>query len=97
VGGKVIEGLARFIFQQLIIALDFCHRKGKVNRDVKLSNILLSIAEGQLPLVKLCDFGVSKDTYRHSEPHSQACARSCGMGWSWVPCAEGIWIVRQSA
>lgn len=30
VGGKVIEGLARFIFQQLVIALDFCHRKGKV-------------------------------------------------------------------
>lgn len=27
VGGKVIEGLARFIFQQLVIALDFCHRK----------------------------------------------------------------------
>ncbi|KAL6752911.1 kinase-like domain-containing protein [Haematococcus lacustris] len=71
VGGKVIEGLARFIFQQLIIALDFCHRKGKVNRDIKLSNILLSIAEGQLPLVKLCDFGFSKDTFRHSEPHSQ--------------------------
>jgi serine/threonine-protein kinase SRK2 len=44
VGGKVIEGLARFIFQQLIIALDFCHRKGKVNRDIKLSNILLSIS-----------------------------------------------------
>eukprot|EP00197_Chlamydomonas_leiostraca_P011601 CAMPEP_0202876372 /NCGR_PEP_ID=MMETSP1391-20130828/28870_1 /ASSEMBLY_ACC=CAM_ASM_000867 /TAXON_ID=1034604 /ORGANISM="Chlamydomonas leiostraca, Strain SAG 11-49" /LENGTH=885 /DNA_ID=CAMNT_0049558197 /DNA_START=87 /DNA_END=2741 /DNA_ORIENTATION=+ len=71
VGGKVIEGLARFIFQQLIIALDFCHRKGKVNRDIKLSNVLLSIAEGQLPLVKLADFGFSKDTYRHSEPHSQ--------------------------
>lgn len=31
---------------------------GKVNRDIKLANILLQ--EGQLPLVKLCDFGFSK-------------------------------------
>lgn len=46
-------------------------QQGKVNRDIKLSNILLSIVEGQLPLVKLADFGFSKDTYRHSEPHSQ--------------------------
>jgi serine/threonine protein kinase len=50
VGGKVIEGLARFIFQQLIIALDFCHRKGKVNRDIKLSNILLSISGNSISL-----------------------------------------------
>lgn len=172
VGGKVIEGLARFIFQQLVIALDFCHRKGKVgflprgllppnmhqgvvlscvfrssletlsatvhicnsvhlvqhglsgthqaccglfqshlpcvppshahahadtpscachampcmqvNRDIKLSNILLSIAEGQLPLVKLADFGFSKDTYRHSEPHSQVRVSGCGGGVSWL-------------
>eukprot|EP00798_Chlamydomonas_sp_ICE-L_P016247 gene16247-22422_t len=71
VGGKVIEGLARFVFQQLALAVDFCHRKGKINRDIKLSNILLSIAEGQLPLLKLCDFGFSKDTFRNSAAHSQ--------------------------
>jgi len=33
--------------------VDFCHKRGKVLRDIKLSNILLSISEGQLPLVKL--------------------------------------------
>jgi serine/threonine protein kinase len=37
----VSEPLARFIFQQLILALDYCHRKGKVSRDVKLANTLL--------------------------------------------------------
>jgi hypothetical protein len=31
-GGRVAEPLARFIFQQLLLALDFCHRRGKVNR-----------------------------------------------------------------
>lgn len=30
VGGRVIENLGRFVFQQLLLAVDFCHRKGKV-------------------------------------------------------------------
>lgn len=29
-GGWVVEPLARFIFQQLVIAVDYCHKKGKV-------------------------------------------------------------------
>lgn len=65
------EALARFLFQQLILALDFCHRKGKVSRDVKLANTLLVLAPQQLPLVKLCDFGFSKDSLKHSEAKSQ--------------------------
>jgi serine/threonine-protein kinase SRK2 len=69
--GKLQENLARFVFQQLLIAIDFCHRKGKVNRDLKLANTLIALTDGQLPLLKLCDFGFSKDTYRHSAPQSQ--------------------------
>lgn len=69
--GKLPENLARFVFQQLMIAIDYCHRKGKVNRDLKLANTLIALTDGQLPLVKLCDFGFSKDTYRHSAPQSQ--------------------------
>lgn len=65
------EALARFLFQQLILALDFCHMKGKVSRGVKLANTLLQLAPGQLPLVKLSDFGFSKDTGLHSAPQSQ--------------------------
>ncbi len=42
---------------------------GKVNRDIKLANILLQ--DGQLPLVKLCDFGFSKDKFDDSEPQTQ--------------------------
>ncbi|EFJ51207.1 hypothetical protein VOLCADRAFT_79817 [Volvox carteri f. nagariensis] len=68
-GGKLPEDVARFIFQQLVIAVDFCHKKGKVNRDIKLANILLQ--EGHLPLVKLCDFGFSKDKFDDSEPQTQ--------------------------
>ncbi|GLI61186.1 hypothetical protein VaNZ11_003478, partial [Volvox africanus] len=68
-GGKLPEDVARFIFQQLVMAVDFCHKKGKVNRDIKLANILLQ--EGHLPLVKLCDFGFSKDKFDDSEPQTQ--------------------------
>lgn len=50
--------MARWIFQQLIIAVDYCHRKGVSSRDIKCENILLN-AGGQYPLVKLCDFGYS--------------------------------------
>ena len=53
VGGRVIENMARFIFQQLIIAVDFCHRKGKLLRDIKPSTVLLNISEGTLPLLKV--------------------------------------------
>jgi hypothetical protein len=43
---------------------------------VKLANTLLALSPGQLPLVKLADFGFSKDTGRHSAPASQV-----GVGW----------------
>ncbi len=45
--------------------------QGKINRDIKLANTLLLLAPGQLPLVKLCDFGFSKDRYHHSDAQSQ--------------------------
>lgn len=63
---RLDEPAARWFFQQLIIALDYCHRKGAVkpavfNRDIKLENILLENVPGSLPLVKICDFGYSKN------------------------------------
>lgn len=35
-GLGLAEDLARWFFQQLIIALDFTHKKGIANRDIKL-------------------------------------------------------------
>lgn len=58
---RLNEAAARWIFQQLIIAVDFCHRKGVVNRDIKLENVLLHEAPGtSVPFVKIADFGFSK-------------------------------------
>lgn len=51
--------------------VDFCHQRGKMIRDLKLSNVMLSFAEGQLPIVKLVDFSVSKDMFRDGREHVQ--------------------------
>ncbi len=41
---------------QLILAIDYCHRKGIANRDIKLDNTLLAPnpQSDDLPLLKLC-------------------------------------------
>lgn len=58
---RLKEPAARWFFQQLIIGLDYCHRRGVVNRDIKLENTLLTMVPGlPLPLLKICDFGYSK-------------------------------------
>lgn len=38
--------LSRWFFQQLILAVDYCHRKGVANRDIKLENTLLQVSMG---------------------------------------------------
>ena len=53
------EDDARWFFQQLIIGLDYIHRSGVVNRDIKLENTLLD--GSARPLLKICDFGYSKN------------------------------------
>ena len=63
------EADARWYFQQIVCALDYCHRAGVANRDVKLENALL--AEPERPLVKLCDFGYSKHESAQSAPGSR--------------------------
>ncbi|GMH37864.1 hypothetical protein BSKO_05748 [Bryopsis sp. KO-2023] len=57
------EDKARWFFQQLILALDYCHKQDIVIRDIKLSNILLD--EHQTKIM-LCDFGFSKHCFRDS-------------------------------
>lgn len=57
---RLEETLARWFFQQLILAVDYCHRKGVVNRDIKLENLLLQ-NDQLFPQLKLCDFGYSKN------------------------------------
>lgn len=58
-GGKGYpEDRARFIFIQMLEALDYLHRKGVVHRDLKPENILL--LEKESDIIKLSDFGLSR-------------------------------------
>ena len=58
--------VTRWIFQQLIIAVDYCHRKGVSSRDIKCENILLN-SGSHYPIAKLCDFGYSHDQNAQSD------------------------------
>ncbi len=53
---KLSEPVAKFIFKQIILALDFIHKHNIVHRDIKLDNILIDLDNN----IKICDFGVSK-------------------------------------
>ena len=54
------EEHCRFFYQQIILALDYCHKMSISNRDIKLENTLLDSTDpDRNPLIKLCDFGYS--------------------------------------
>ena len=40
-GQALPEDVARLFFQQIVVAIDYSHRMGVANRDIKLDNILL--------------------------------------------------------
>ena len=56
---KLSESQARVVMMQLLLTLDFIHKKGVVHRDIKLDNILINnIDEGEYK-VKIADFGIA--------------------------------------
>lgn len=58
------EKRSRWYLQQLMFAVDFCHRLGIINRDIKLENLFLRGRNKEI--LKLGDFGLSKDESKSS-------------------------------
>ncbi|KAL4570552.1 hypothetical protein LXL04_026208 [Taraxacum kok-saghyz] len=56
--GRFSEDEARFLFQQLISGVNYCHSMGICHRDLKLENNLLDGSPS--PRLKIFDFGHSK-------------------------------------
>ena len=54
--GKLTEQVAKFIFKQIVLSLQYIHSHNIVHRDIKLDNILIDLDNN----IKICDFGVSK-------------------------------------
>lgn len=54
---KLSEIVARNIFQQIISAIDYCHKQKIIHRDLKLENILRVNREGTE--IKIVDFGIA--------------------------------------
>lgn len=64
---KLSERISKYIFRQIIDALQYIHSKNIVHRDIKLDNILIDLNNN----IKLCDFGVSKQIKSNERVYDQ--------------------------
>jgi serine/threonine protein kinase len=60
--GPLSLGDACAVMEPVLQALQVAHRKGIVHRDLKPDNIFLAYQQGEPPVVKIIDFGISKFT-----------------------------------
>eukprot|EP01026_Neomeris_dumetosa_P019363 TRINITY_DN1782_c0_g1_i3.p1 TRINITY_DN1782_c0_g1~~TRINITY_DN1782_c0_g1_i3.p1 ORF type:complete len:400 (+),score=32.18 TRINITY_DN1782_c0_g1_i3:246-1445(+) len=68
---SISEDEVRYWFQQLVLAVNYCHRMGIANRDIKLENCLLVPSDNanELSVLKLADFGYAKHTNHEVESY----------------------------
>lgn len=63
------EQEARFIFKQFLSAVEYIHSHKVAHRDLKLDNTLLD--DNDPPVIKICDFGFSKNFDANSNMYTQ--------------------------
>ena len=67
---KLTESTAKYIFKQILLALQFIHQNNIIHRDIKLDNILIDLDNN----IRVCDFGVSKQI----DPINDTMYEQCG-------------------
>lgn len=53
------EMQVKVVMEQLLLTLDFIHKRGIIHRDIKLDNILINKIEEAEYNVKIADFGLA--------------------------------------
>ena len=66
---KLNENIAKYIFKQIILAIQYIHNNNIVHRDIKLDNILIDLDNK----IKICDFGVSKKIINNNDLMFEQC------------------------
>lgn len=67
------EDVARRFFQQLVVALNFCHKQGVAHRDLKPENLLVDDKDN----IKITDFGLA-NTHKAGENSGVLLNTICG-------------------
>lgn len=95
--GKIEETQAGIWFTQLVTAIDYCHSRGVVHRDLKCENLLLD----DFNVLKVTDFGFARSGMKVSRGHYPLSQTYCGSyayaspeiltGTPYVPQNADIW------
>ncbi|XP_017784026.1 PREDICTED: testis-specific serine/threonine-protein kinase 3-like isoform X2 [Nicrophorus vespilloides] len=68
------EQRARKWFRQLVDAIEYCHERGVVHRDIKCENLLMDINYN----IKVSDFGFARTYVKHQNGHPVLSETFCG-------------------
>ncbi|CAI6367040.1 unnamed protein product [Macrosiphum euphorbiae] len=72
--GKIDDNKARKWFMELVNAVEYCHSKGVVHRDIKYENLLMDTSYN----IKLSDFGFARNNMIKKNGQMKKSSTFCG-------------------